>query len=1341
MKLLARLFSISILLALVLASSGTQAGGNSQYRFDNFSQEQGLSNNQVQSIFQDRDGWIWIGTSHGLNRFDGQRFKQIKMKPKGRTNPTDGLIRDIFQDKVGAIWVGVEKGGLYRLRNGVEEFEPVTIKGLDGVSVNSIRSDKDGNIWLGCDSGLYKLVQSEDGLKATFIKFKNSQFAVGHIKKILIDHRGIIWVGTDRGLLTYNPLNRSLARVSSGAKSYLTDEVWSLYADSYRKIWVGTYNSGVYYVNADYKSVSKFAPYPSQDRSQTVKAITQDKNGDYWFGTRAGLYSYSTLTKQFTYYGHEDEEQTSLGQSSILSLFVDAKGDLWVGTRGGVSYLIDEKKYFKHYSMSNSKADGLNDNEIYAIWPSGNDEVWLGTESGGINILNRKTGRFSSIAKKNSGLKSDCIKWFMPDERGNVWVSTYMGGISVVNVSSKRVLKSYVATPGKAGGLSDNRVWITFMDSRKRIWVGSYKGIDLYDPVSDSFISRGDIIGNKQVNWIGEDSTGDIWFGSNDYLAIYNPTTGTKRIVNEVVRDFFKLSDNTFMLATQGHGLAIFDKKKGVKGFLTEAEGLANDFTYSIVDDGVGGLWVSTSNGLSRYDQASHKFMNYYRVDGLQNNQFNYGAFAKTRSGELLFGGINGFNIFNPKQVKPNSYRPPIVITNVSIFNEPLKIETDDGANYKRICTTKEVTLRHSQNMITFDYAALNYAKANKNRYSYKLEGLEDRWVDARNATSVTYSNLAPGTYKFRVKGSNSDGLWNEEGAVLTVKIRPPFWGTIWFRGLMLLVFIAVVILVIQFLTNRANLRNKLIFEKAKAKKLHEIDTMKQQFFTNVSHEIRTPLTLIVGPVEKVMENPSLSDGDRALLNMVRNNAQLLMKLVNQILDFKKLETGKLNVDYDKGDLVRFLEGVVQPFNFMSVEKGIRFVVDFPEKEINIWMDADKMAKIVNNLLSNAFKFTKQGGEVRLSLLLKDSYTFEDVGTKSCYEISVSDTGMGIPNNSIDNIFNRFFQAANSKGVTGTGIGLSIVKEFVKLLHGDIDVQSEMGEGTTFTVRFPILEDYEVRKGVEGEEASVRLGEDQEMVAASAKYLLVVDDNSDIRAFIREHFKHEFTVLEAENGKVGFDIAAKYIPEVVLSDVIMPVMDGQELCRKLKKDERTSHIPVVLLTAANSKESEMNGLIAGADDYITKPFDVKILNVKIDNLLLLRNKLRDKLKTEILLQPTNISITSPDERFLRKAVEVVEKYMAEPDLDIELFSSEVGVSRMQLYRKLEALTNMTVKEFIRDIRLRRAAQLLEQNKITISEVVYAVGFRDIAHFRKCFKDVYGMSPSSYLERIKNDKKE
>jgi signal transduction histidine kinase/ligand-binding sensor domain-containing protein/DNA-binding response OmpR family regulator len=1331
---------LPLIAGVALGISTVQAQSSSQYRFDNFSQEQGLSNNQVQSIFQDKDGWMWIGTSHGLNRFDGRRFKRYSLKAKSEVIPTGGLVRDIYQDREGVIWVGVERGGLFRLRNGVENFEEVYRSTFDKLSVNSIRSDQNSALWVGCDNGLYAITNQEGQRKITFVDTRKAGITVGAIKKLLVDQKGRIWLGSDKGLFIYQPNAKRLQRVVLSTGGFLNDEVWSLYQDRYKKVWIGTYNSGVYYVEEGALEAQKLQPYPTQDRSQTVKAIIQDKNGDYWFGTRAGLFSYNAYSKRFAHYGHDDDEQTSLGQSSILSLFVDAKGDLWAGTRGGVSYLIDEKKYFTHYSLANSRDKGMTDNEVYAIWPASNNEVWLGTESGGINILNRATDRFTAITTKNSSLKTNCVKWFMPDGKGNVWVSTYMGGISVVSIRTKQVVKTYSSAPQKAGALSDSRVWTTFKDSKNRIWVGTYRGVDLYDPVTDSFVGRRDIAGRSQVNWIDEDEKGDLWFGTNDNLVIYSPEQGRKIVVNQVVRSFAKLGNGKYLLATQGHGVALYEKGRGVKRYYTEADGLANDFTYSIVDDGLGGLWMSTSNGLSRFDRQRGTFMNYYRVDGLQNNQFNYGAYGKTQSGELLFGGINGFNIFNPKYVKANSYKPPVVLTGISIFNEPLRVEEEEGQNEQRVYTMQEVELKHNQNMITFEYAALNYAKANKNKYLYKLEGLEDRWIDAGNQTTVTYSNLAPGTYTFKVKGSNSDGLWNEEGASIKVRINPPFWGTIWFRLLLLIAFLGVVYTVIKFFTNRANLRNKLIFEKAKAKKLHEIDTMKQQFFTNVSHEIRTPLTLIIGPVEKMLENPLLAEGDKNLLGMVRSNALILMKLVNQILDFKKLETGKLHVEYDKGDLVRFVESAIQPFQFMSVEKDIRFKLELPQREFSVWMDADKLGKIINNLLSNAFKFTSQGGEVKLTVALKDRYEFEDGSNRGCYEIAVSDTGRGIPTSSIDNVFNRFFQASNSKGVTGTGIGLSIVKEFVKLLKGDVEVQSEEGEGTTFYVRLPILEDYEVGKE-DHTDHPVAHAEDSEAVVASAKYLLVVDDNSDMRTFIREHFRHEFTVLEAENGKVGFEMAVKYIPEVVLSDVLMPVMDGRELCKKLKKDERTSHIPVVLLTAVNSKESEMSGLIAGADDYITKPFDVKILNVKVDNLLLLRNKLREKLKTEILLQPTNISIASPDERFLRKAVEVVEKYMAEPELDIELFSTEVGVSRMQLYRKLEALTNMTVKEFIRDIRLRRAAQLLEQNKITISEVVYAVGFRDLAHFRKCFKDVYGMSPSSYLEKVKNEKKD
>lgn len=1299
------------------------------YRFDNLTQEHGLSNNQVQCIFQDRDGWIWVGTTHGLNRFDGQSFKVYKMIQSQRKNNVGGLIRDIAQDRDGNLWVGVERGGLFRREYGKGSFVQFKVKGLNGVSVNAIVADKQGNVWIGADNGLYKIVRSADGYRSISAKFGRNAGEIGRIRELLVVD-GIVWLGTDKGLYCYNPANTHLEKIKIDTGGYLNDEVWSLYLDTYSRIWIGTYNSGVYYTKNDKETITRLTPYPNMDRSQTVKAIVQDKNGDYWFGSRAGLYCFNPIKNEYTYYRHHDSETSSLGQNSILSLFVDAKGDLWVGTRGGISYLIDEKKYFKLYAKNLSEPNTLADNEVYALWAPSDSELWVGTESGGISVLNRTNDTFTTISTKNSRLASNCIKWFMPDASGRVWVSTYMGGISILDQKSKRVVKCYDVKSGSGRGLLDNRVWTTKMDSKGRIWVGTYSGVNLYDPKNDSFIACPNIAGSSQVNFIDEDSSGDIWFGTNDFFVIYNPTSKKSHRVNEIVRSFCQISKDEFLLATQGRGVGLYSKRTGTLKFYSEKDGLANDFAYSCIKDKKGGVWISTSNGLSRFDLEKKIFMNYYRVDGLQNNQFNYGAFCKTPKGEMAFGGIGGFNIFDPNAVKPNSYIPPVLITSIKIFNENLEGDVE-------VSLMKKVALRYNQNMITFDFAALNYAKSNKNSYKYKLEGLEEKWVDAGNVRTATYSNLAPGTYTFRVRGANSDGLWNEKEATIVVKIKPPFWSTYWFRTLIILLIGALVYYAVRFTINKENLKNKLIFEKTKAKKLQEIDSLKQQFFTNVSHEIRTPLTLIIGPVEKVLENPSLTNDDRAHLAMVRNNANQLMKLITQILDFKKLESGKVSVDYEKGDLRRFVEEIVKPFEFLSNEKGIRFDVNLEVEQYLTWIDSDKLAKILNNLLSNAFKFTPSGGVVSITLRILNEYSVNDEIVRPFYEIEVADTGSGIQNKNIGKIFSRFFQDNNSKGITGTGIGLSIVKEFTLLMNGEVDVQSDAGRGTTFYVRLPILLDADLNVDVDGRHEAKISNPDTDMVSVSNKYLLVVDDNAEIRAFLREHFKHEFTILEAENGKEGCELAVKYIPEVIISDVIMPVMDGKELCAKLKKDERTSHIPIVLLTAANSKTSEMEGLMAGADDYITKPFNVNLLNVKVDNLLQMRNALRERLKTDILLQPKNVSIASPDERFLRKAVEVVEKYMSEPDLDIERFSIEVGVSRMQLYRKLEALTNMTVKEFIRDIRLRRAAQLIEQDKISVSEVAYAVGFRDLAHFRKCFKEIYGVSPSGYLERVRS----
>ncbi|MCC8173688.1 MAG: helix-turn-helix domain-containing protein [Odoribacter sp.] len=599
------------------------------------------------------------------------------------------------------------------------------------------------------------------------------------------------------------------------------------------------------------------------------------------------------------------------------------------------------------------------------------------------------------------------------------------------------------------------------------------------------------------------------------------------------------------------------------------------------------------------------------------------------------------------------------------------------------------------------------------------MQGLEEEWIEADDRNNVTYASLLPGKYVFHVQGSNNDGIWNEEGARLEIIITPPFWMTWWFQLLLVGFLAGIIIFLVCAYLNRERIKNNLMLEKTRAKQLHEVDMMKLRFFTNISHEIRTPLTLIAGPLEKLYST-STDPAIKKQLKMVRKNAWKLKDMVEQLLDFRKLKTGKYKVDYQNDDIVNYFKSLTDSFSSLAEERNIKLTFQSNQESYIGTLDSQKTDKIFNNLISNALKYTPAGGQVNLMLEIKEKE----------YIVTVKDTGVGIPPENLDKIFNRFFQYASDKNITGFGIGLSITHDLIEVLGGKITVDSEKDKGSTFFVTLPLIDKPEEEKNTDLPQESVIVDKEP----GNKKYMLVVEDSEDIREFIRTHFESEYYITEATNGKEGLAKAMEDIPDIILTDMLIPVMNGLEMCKKLKKDERTSHIPLLMLTAVTSREVELESLLAGADDYITKPFDIYILHAKVENLLSIRDSFREKIKHDLLLRPSEIVVDSPDERFLKKAVKVVEDYMDDPELDIEKFSEEMGVSRMQLYRKFEALTNMTVKEFIRSIRLKRAAQLLTQEKLTVSEIAWAVGFKDLSYFRKCFKEEFGLTPTDYIKK-------
>lgn len=1337
-----------VLLAFLLVvrafpSLGIEAVNN--LSFDFYSQEHGLSNNQIHSILQDKKGWMWFGTSQGACRFDGYKFTVFKNDPDDSTSLRGNLVRAIFQDSKGQLWIGTENGGLNKFNREKENFSHVFGSGpqalLKDVSVTSIQEDKSGNLLVGTETNLYVI---KDEKVYAEIRPSNLTSFSDYFRVLRTDPSGRIWIGTNHGLFVYDFKTNRAEKIRFPQGSSANEEIWEILIDDDGTAWIGTYSNGAFVVSLSTLEARHIAIDPDNERSNTVRSISKDKNGKYWIGTRGGLYVYEKLKGATAFYYHEEREPKSLVNNSIQCIVHDLKGDVWIGTRNGINFLIEERQNIHGFKSMPGDNRYLNSSEIYAFRVDPAGDIWVGTESGGINILDRNTGRFRYLMPQKgnpNSLSSNCIKALLDDGKGNLWIGTFLGGLDVLNLRTQ-TFRHYSNNPADPGSLSDNRVWSLLKDSKDDIWIGTTSGVDLFDQQSGTFKHYTNL-SEGQVNWLAEDDRHCLWIGS-DFLTIFNPNDQKVVRINESTRGMLQDSKKRFWLATNNQGLALYSKEKGVVKYYTEKNGLANNQTLAILEDDDHFLWISTTNGLSKFDPEKERFHNFSLKNGFQNNQFTYGAALKAQNGELLFGGISGFNVFDPAKIKAGDYFAPIVLTDLKIFNKSVKIgNSKRDVLTKCISETGRIKLRYDQNSITLDFASFDYANNVGIQYSYFLENFDKDWTEPSVNHSATYTNLDPGEYIFRVKTVSIDRQESNQGPALTVVVLPPYWQTWWFRLLLLAAIAGLVYMLITFLVNKEKLKNELVLEKLKANKLHELDMMKLRFYTNISHEIRTPLTLILGPLEKMKNNLLPPSELKGHVEVMHRNATQLHQLINQLLDFRKLESGNLKLVLSRGDLVAYVSEIVASFGKMAEEKEIELKFNSLKKSLITNFDSDKVAKIMNNLLSNAFKFTAKGGKiaVNLSLVFDPAENSED---KRLVEITVKDTGIGISESNIEKIFTRFFQVGdNNAAQSGTGIGLALSKELVKLHNGNLFVTSKPGKGSKFTVQLPYDE---VELVPTEEQVSPEAGKVQEQAVVSPeehlgdqqvagqKIMLLVDDNADVRYFIKSHFAGSFQVLEAANGLEGWDIALKTIPDIIISDVMMPDMDGFEFCRKIRKDERTSHIAVLLLTALGSREHEIEGLSYGADDYITKPFDLVLLQTKVENILSVRQSLKQKYTGEILLQPRNVILSSPDERFLQKAITVVEDNIDDPDLDIEKFASEIGVSRMQLYRKLNALTEMTVKEFVRSIRLKRAAQLLVQKKLNISEVAYAVGFRDLSHFRKCFRQEFGMNASEYVEK-------
>lgn len=1377
-------------------------------RFENVSLDEGLSQSTVLCIYQTSKGFMWFGTQEGLNKYDGYDFTIYRHDPVNTNSLSNDFIRAIVEDKNGNLWIGTDNRGLNRFHPATETFRrflyhPDSTSGLNDNAILKVYIDDTGIIWIGTyEGGLNKLTFNQRSGEPKFEHFLHDSLAPAslssnHITALHRDRNGALWVGTfDGGLnklvfgeanadLNSNTLIESIDHYKHNpatSNSLGHNHIMAIHEDQSGRLWIATRGSGVNLFNPVENNFLQFqhvAEDPASLGNNIVRAIAEDDRGTLWFATYGGGLSKlsgwdstaAVARPIFTNFRNDPYSPGSLSDDFLYSAFIDHSNVLWIGTESaGLNKLTAESGRFTHYRHHPYQAKSLSSNSIWSLWEDRSGKVWVGTNDGGLNQLDETNHNFRHYkhdpANHNS-ISHNSVVSIHEDTRqdGVMWLGTMEGGLNRLDASSGNFTR-YTFREGSTAGPASSGILALHQDKNDVLWLGTFDGglnrFDPHAPGAPQFthykMSSEDpnSIRDNFVWEIYEDRAGNLWLGTFDGginklvqkddpdSAVFthymhdteNPNSLADNKVMTIHQDSKK--DNILWIGTKA-GLNRFDIASENFTLYTENDGLPNNLIYGILQDEMGCLWLSTNRGLSKFDPETETFKNYDAGDGLQSNEFNSCAYHRGHSGRMYFGGENGFNAFLPGQIVDNPYAPPMVITAFRTF---------DGILRQDITHSDDITVSYKEKYLTFEYAGLHYANPEKNRYAFMLDGFDEDWILAENARSANYTNLSSGNYTFRVKGANNDGVWNENGVAVDFTISTPPWRTWWAYLLYLIITLAIIYGLWRNEVNRLRLITQLRLEQAEAEKLKELDHLKSSFFANISHEFRTPLTLILGPIENAISTVKNKEVKKQLGTAFQNGRRLL-RLINQILDLSRLDADMMTLKASHGDIIPFIKGIFYTFEHAAGEKDIQLHFESNSEQVEGYFDTEKLEPVFYNLIANAIKFTPASSAGKISCNVQQTSSSALPGKQAAVQIHIQDSGIGIPAEQLPHVFDRFFHEnrPTASDQKGTGIGLALVKEIISLHHGQIFVESTVGEGTAFTVELPLGNEHLNTSEIVDEPLIMPALEATELIASNisptqdrseeaaeriaAAEILIVEDNAELRAYIRQHLNSDYNVSEAVDGKEGLQKAVDAIPDLIVSDVMMPKMDGFELCETLKNDQRTSHIPIILLTARAGEESKITGLETGADDYLTKPFSSVELQARIKNLIEQRQKLKERFTRAVVLKPSEIAITSADENFLNRVKEAVERNISDEHFSVDNLSSEVGMSRVQLHRKLKALTNQSSGQFILSLRLQRATDLIRNNAGTVSEIAYMVGFNTPNYFAKCFRAQLGCSPSEY----------
>ncbi|MCU7552283.1 ATP-binding protein [Chitinophagaceae bacterium LB-8] len=1364
--------------------------------FTSLTTKDGLSSNMVNAILKDRYGLLWFGTEDGLNKFDGTNLTVYRHKVGNPESLQANEILSLHEDKAGNLWVGTSGGSLslYDRKKDVFINFPSN-RAPNSISNNVIMgicSDYLGKIWIAHFSGVNVLDPATKRVSkipvatgSSVSVFPNSGVCVFE------DSQHQMWIGTDEGLFQYDPQTKSLRQFvhsNQDPSSVSGNHVNAVAEDSKGNIWIGT-NEGLSMLKPGNPGFINYKHNNDNSRtlsSNVIHSIAVDRD-KLWLGTEEGLDVLDTRTAEITKFHFDYHNIHSLTAKAVRYVYRDKQGIYWLGMSGGGINKYDKNLNLFNQIQSNVFDEkGLNASIVTAFAEDKNGNVYVGTEGGGLSLFDRKTKLFQHFnihSKRNSSNNHIIIKAMNMSSKHQLMIGTYADGLFIWDPASGNYQQLMQGT--NPGDLNANDIFCIKEDRKGNTWVGTngagvnvlngeHKVVVRYTPnpktANDVLLPI-----NGYIRDIFEDRQGNIWIATHGGgIAVLQPASGkftiystsNSKLPNDKVLSLLEDSRGNIWAGTHGGGLALFHKN--TKNFISfsEKDGLINNTVYKIVEDQKGLIWVSSNKGISSIDAGTKKINNYNYHNGVQNNNFVLGAGLRLSNGVLFFGGLEGFNYFNPDYLKKNDNIPPVLITDLKISNQSA-VASEDGPIEEHISVAKEINLDYKQNF-ALSFVALNFTAPEQNQYAYKLEGFDKDWNYVGSSTTASYTNLDPGEYIFRVRAGNNDGVWNNEGTSIKIHVHPPFWRTVYAYILYVLLIIGLLLYLryksIQKLNRKFALEQERIHaeqERKEIERMRELDRLKIKFLTNLSHEFRTPISLILGPVDKLLIQEK-NEQASSQLHMIKRNARRLLNLVNQLLDFRKMEEHELKLNASEGELVSFVKEVSDSFKDLSERKKIDFAFTSQIDQLYTLFDHDKIERILFNLLSNAFKFTLEGGKI--SLELEDSDRASDP-SKKWVSIKVRDTGIGIPEDKKEKIFERFFQNTTAAAILnqGTGIGLSITKEFVKMHGGTIDVDSEPGKGTTFTIHLPfipleapkdnvpslveaeapILESEAIEESTETLEAIPEFQKDNALKSKTEMpSILLVEDNDDFRFYLKDNLRLHYNVFEAANGKEGWQKALSHHPQLIVSDISMPYMDGIELSRKIKSDKRTSHIPVILLTALTGEEDQLKGLGTGANDYITKPFNFEVLNAKIKNLLVLNSTLKNTYTKQIKVLTPEVEIESDDEKLLNKIMLYLEENLTNSQLSVEELSRHVGMSRSSMYSKLLELTGQTPVEFIRSVKLDKAAVLLEKSDMNIAQIAYSVGFSTPNYFAKSFKAKFNMLPSEYMNNMRkgSDKK-